>query len=184
MPVSSASSSSGISRSSRRSLPTAAVSLSRWLETDTYSPSAIETAPATSPASPAVKIGPRAAVAPATPTTIPATDTMPSLAPAPRPGASSAARPFPRRRGSWGWPGVRRRCFVVVHHAASANLKLGQLHSQASLGLIRSRPGSGPPRPGSGTKASSPRRIARIASITRGDLAPRHELGGRRCPTH
>ena len=33
--------------------------LSRWLETDTYSPSAIDTAPATSPASPAVKMGPR-----------------------------------------------------------------------------------------------------------------------------
>ena len=41
-------------------LPICARSLSRWLETDTYSPSAIDTAPATSPASPAVKMGPRA----------------------------------------------------------------------------------------------------------------------------
>jgi hypothetical protein len=60
--------------------------LSRWLETDTHSPSAIDTAPATNPASPAVKTGPRAEVAPATPMTMPATDTIPSLAP------STAAR--------------------------------------------------------------------------------------------
>ena len=46
----------------------------------------METAPATSPARPAVKIGPRSEVAPATPTTRPATDTIPSLAP------STAAR--------------------------------------------------------------------------------------------
>ena len=72
---------SGSSASSRRSCASSAVSLSRWLDTDTYSPSAIDTAPATSPARPAVKIGPARAVAPATPTTIPATDTIPSLAP-------------------------------------------------------------------------------------------------------
>jgi hypothetical protein len=67
-------------------------SLSRWLETDTYSPSAIDTAPATSPASPAVKMGPRADVAPATPTTMPATDTIPSLAPS-TPARSQFNRP-------------------------------------------------------------------------------------------
>jgi hypothetical protein len=46
----------------------------------------VDTAPATSPASPAVKMGPRFVVAPATPMTMPATDTIPSLAP------STAAR--------------------------------------------------------------------------------------------
>ena len=47
----------------------------------TYSPSAIDTAPAAKPATPAVMIGPRATVAAATPTTMPAVDTIPSLAP-------------------------------------------------------------------------------------------------------
>ena len=84
--VSSISSASGVSASSRFSWAISARSLSRWLETDTYSPSDIDTAPATRPASPAVKMGPRAVVAPATPMTMPATDTIPSLAP------STAAR--------------------------------------------------------------------------------------------
>lgn len=55
--------------------------LSLWLLTETYSPKAIDTAPPTSPATPAVRIGPCAAVTLATPTTIAATETMPSLAP-------------------------------------------------------------------------------------------------------
>ena len=58
---------------------------------ETYSPRAIDTAPATSPASPAVKMGPRDEVAPATPMTMPATETIPSLAP------STAARSQFRR---------------------------------------------------------------------------------------
>jgi hypothetical protein len=49
--------------------------------TDTYSPSAIDTAPATSPAVPAVNTGARSTVAAATPTTMPAVETIPSLAP-------------------------------------------------------------------------------------------------------
>src|SRR5258708_16979607 len=69
--ASSASSCSGASASSRRSLSSIALSVSRWLLTDTYSPNAIEIAPATSPATPAVRIGPRVAVAPATPVTMP-----------------------------------------------------------------------------------------------------------------
>jgi hypothetical protein len=79
--VSSVSSASGLAASSPFSCLICARSLSRWLETDTYSPSAIDTAPATSPARPAVKMGPRAEVPPATPMTMPATDTTPSLAP-------------------------------------------------------------------------------------------------------
>jgi hypothetical protein len=75
-----------------RSLANWAFSLSRWLLTDTYSPSAIDTAPATRPASPAVKIGPRWLVAPATPRTMPATDTIPSLAPS-TPARSQFSRP-------------------------------------------------------------------------------------------
>jgi hypothetical protein len=56
-----------------------AVSLSRWLDTEMRSPNAIDTAPATRPARAAVKIGPRSLVAPATATTIPATETMRSF---------------------------------------------------------------------------------------------------------
>lgn len=55
--------------------------MSRCVLTETYSPNAIETAPATSPATPAVKIGPADVVDAATPTTMPAVETIPSLAP-------------------------------------------------------------------------------------------------------
>jgi hypothetical protein len=58
-----------------------ACSVSRWVLTETYSPKAIDTAPAATPAIPAVNIGPRPTVAAATPTTMPAIDTIPSLAP-------------------------------------------------------------------------------------------------------
>src|ERR1700739_2595024 len=58
-----------------------ASSVSRWVLTETYSPNAIDTAPAASPATPAVNIGPRATVAAATPTTMPAVDTIPSWPP-------------------------------------------------------------------------------------------------------
>ena len=117
--VSSVSSASGVAASSRFSCSICACSLSRWLDTETYSPSAIDTAPPTSPASPAVKIGPRDVVAPATPMTMPATDTIPSLAPStaarsqfsrPRgrrdaaPGDGSPARPRPPR------PEQRKAC--------------------------------------------------------------------------
>src|SRR5690349_20540703 len=55
--------------------------VSRELLTETYSPSAIEIAPPTRPARPAVAMAGRFGVAPATPTTMAATETMPSLAP-------------------------------------------------------------------------------------------------------
>ena len=55
--------------------------MSRWVLTDTYSPSAIDTAPATSPATPAVAMARGSVVAAATPITRPAVETMPSLAP-------------------------------------------------------------------------------------------------------
>lgn len=80
-PVSSASSSSGCSASSRCSTASAARSESRWALTETYSPEAIESEPASSPASPAVSRVSADEVAPATPTTRPAVDTIPSLAP-------------------------------------------------------------------------------------------------------
>ncbi len=49
--------------------------------TETYSPAAMLNAPATRPATPAIRIVVRLPVAPATPITIPAVDTIPSLAP-------------------------------------------------------------------------------------------------------
>ncbi len=101
--VSSASSASGVAASSCFSCVIWARWLSRWLDTETYSPSAIDTAPATSPASPAVKMGPRAEVAPATPMTMPATDTIPSLAPSTA-ARSQLSRPaLPAACGSSGW---------------------------------------------------------------------------------
>ena len=65
--VSSVNSVSGESASSRSSCAICARSLSRWLETDAYSPSAIDTAPPTRPASPAVKMGPRSGGGPRNP---------------------------------------------------------------------------------------------------------------------
>src|SRR4051794_4670115 len=56
-----------------------------------YSPTAIESAPATRPASPAVTRAAREEFAAATPMTSPATERMPSLAP------STAARSHPAR---------------------------------------------------------------------------------------
>ena len=77
----SACSSSGDSSSSRRSLSTRARSVSRWVLTDTYSPSAMDTAPATRPAMPAVAISLVSGVAAATPITRPAVEMTPSFAP-------------------------------------------------------------------------------------------------------
>ena len=55
--------------------------MSRCVLTETYSPKAIDTAPAARPAIPAVRIGAFSTVAAATPTTMPAVETMPSFAP-------------------------------------------------------------------------------------------------------
>src|SRR3954447_18236591 len=63
-----------------------ACAASRWELTETYSPAAIESAPATSPAIPAVRIAAPEAPEAATPSTRLAVETMPSLAP------STAAR--------------------------------------------------------------------------------------------
>src|SRR6476661_2289902 len=62
MAASSASSSSGCSASSRRSFSISACWLSFWLLTETYSPNAIEMAPPTTPAAPAIRMGPDAVV--------------------------------------------------------------------------------------------------------------------------
>src|SRR4029453_10449977 len=68
-----------------------ACSASRCELTDTYSPAAIDVAPATSPATPATSTAFRDAAAAATPITRLAMDTMPSSAP------STAARSQPAR---------------------------------------------------------------------------------------
>ena len=79
--ASSRSSVSGIFSSSSASIASIACSESRWALTETYSPAAMLSAPATRPASPATKTGDRSDVAPATPITMPATETIPSFAP-------------------------------------------------------------------------------------------------------
>ena len=68
-----------------------ACSVSACELTDTYSPAAIDSAPATRPATPATMTSPRAAFDAATPTTRLAVETMPSLAP------STDARSQPMR---------------------------------------------------------------------------------------
>jgi hypothetical protein len=63
--------------------------------TETYSPAAMDMAPAARPATPAVSIAPRPAPAAATPIRRLAVETMPSLAP------STAARSQPERCRPW-----------------------------------------------------------------------------------
>ncbi len=77
--------------------------MSRCVLTDTYSPSAIDTAPATRPAKPAVAISLVTVVAAATPITSPAVEMIPSLAP-----STPARSQFNRLAndppcGSWAW---------------------------------------------------------------------------------
>ena len=81
MAVSSISSRSGTFSSSQRSLAMSECIESRWLLTDTYSPSPIDNAPATSAAIPAVSTTVLDESAAATPRISAAVDTMPSLAP-------------------------------------------------------------------------------------------------------
>jgi hypothetical protein len=72
--------------------------------TDTYSPAAIDMAPATNPATPAIKTSFRVAAAAATPTIKLAVDRMPSLAP------STAALNHPMRMTKWLSGSGRIRC--------------------------------------------------------------------------
>src|SRR5262245_9243151 len=95
MPASSACSCSGWVASSSRSRARSARSLSACELTETYSPAAMERAPATIPASPASRIGPRVACAAATPTTRLLVEISPSLAP------STAARSQPTCPVRW-----------------------------------------------------------------------------------
>ncbi|KAG1241987.1 hypothetical protein G6F46_015450 [Rhizopus delemar] len=86
MSISSASSSSELRFSDRCSMRRSAASVSACERTETYSPAAMDSAPATSPANPDVKMAPCVACAAATPVIRLAVETMPSLAP------STAAR--------------------------------------------------------------------------------------------
>src|SRR5678815_5971750 len=99
MCVSSSSSAAGAVASSCRSRARSARSVSDCELTDTYSPAAIDSAPATSPATPASRTSLRAAFAAATPTTRLAVETMPSLAP--RTAARSQPIRSVRCRSRW-----------------------------------------------------------------------------------
>src|SRR5580765_3097500 len=95
MPASSACSRAGIVASSCRSRSRSACSVSACELTDTYSPAAIDSAPATSPAKAATRMGSRAGCAAATPTTRLLVEIRPSLAP------STAARSQPMLSVRW-----------------------------------------------------------------------------------
>jgi hypothetical protein len=77
--------------------------------TDTYSPAAIDMAPATSPATPAIRTVFGVGAAAATPTIKLAVETIPSLAP------STAARSHPIRPTRW-CSGCRRRRLIRPLH--------------------------------------------------------------------
>src|SRR4051812_15096811 len=106
-----------------------ACSASRWELTETYSPAAIESAPATRPATPAVTIEPLVAPEAATPSTRLPVDTIPSLAP------STAARSQFERRLRWvaGW--------LMGGRAARSCARLTELAQQLEHGSRRGRPG-------------------------------------------
>jgi hypothetical protein len=90
-------------------------SASRWELTDTYSPTAIDIAPATRPATPTVITVARDAFAAATPTSRLAIDTMPSSAPSTA-ARSHPARP-PRWRSRWGTHPVQLDNATLLSHA-------------------------------------------------------------------
>ena len=79
--ASSSSSTSGVCSSAARSRAMSARSTSDWLLTETYSPAAIDSAPAARPAIPASRTCRRSDPAAATPAIIEEIDTIPSFAP-------------------------------------------------------------------------------------------------------
>src|SRR6185436_2442811 len=95
MPVISASSAAGCVASSRRSRSRSARSVSDCELTETYSPAAMESEPATRPAMAAINTAPRSEWADATPTTRLLVEIRPSLAP------STAARSQPMCSVRW-----------------------------------------------------------------------------------
>src|SRR6186713_1298658 len=95
MAVSSLCSYSGAVDSSSRSRAKSAPSVSDWELTETYSPAAMDMAPATRPVMPAIRTPPELESAAATPTIKLAVETIPSLAP------MTAARSHPTRWVRW-----------------------------------------------------------------------------------
>src|SRR3954453_8657602 len=120
-----------------------------------YSPAAIETAPAMSPARPASRTTPGAGSAPATPRIRPTFDTRPSLTP------NTAARAAPPRTSRW-WCSGRGAI-----SGASIGRSLGGSHGR-SLDPLRPRhrlaarvargPAELPREPGVGRAAPAPAR--------------------------
>jgi len=98
IPTNSASSPAGFSRSSRRSVWASASTCSFWVETEVYSPSAIENAPATRPAAPVRTTVHADAPAAPTPATSEMLVTRPSIAP------NTEARNHPPETSAWVWP--------------------------------------------------------------------------------
>src|SRR5690349_99376 len=131
MSVSSCVSNSGSSASSWRSRSSSARSVSACELTDTYSPAAIDNAPATMPATPATTMSRRAEDAAATPTIRLAVEMMPSLAP------RTAARSQPMRSVRCGSGGSMR---VALLRLVDVTLRWAVAHQhrahQSAVGVI------------------------------------------------
>src|SRR5262245_34366604 len=106
------------SLSSLRSIARSAASASACELTDTYSPAAIDMAPATNAATPATKMADGDGAAAATPTIRLAVETMPSLAP------STAALSQPMRVMLWRSGCARRRVMIADPLAADGRCDL------------------------------------------------------------
>ena len=141
-------SSSGLDLSSLASMSSSRLKRSRWLATLTYSPAAIEKAPASSPAMPANSTTPRSTPEPANPMTRAVLETRPSLMPkiaartAPdvstrcqvspkfaRPSALMTPRSTTPVAGAWS----RRRRKVLACSRSSADIDAGASGSSSYM---------------------------------------------------
>jgi len=124
--------------------------VSRWLLTDTYSPSAMDAAPATRPAMPAARTTLGVAEAPATPTTRPAIDTMPSSAPSTPARSQFNFDAIPARREAPSGPEAGPRPMPLAasdpRSPDPGQVGLGQAVGQFAAQTSRSRRGAAPLR--------------------------------------
>ena len=158
MSASSACSTRGCRRISSRSTATSCATASFWVPTEANSPSAIENAPATSPAIPVRMIVSRSAPPPPTPATSAMLVTSPSIAP------NTAARSQPPETSAWWWSWWRRLRPVRAGSSLEGN---SALPSTLDIGRGWPQVATGTPGPDTGPMRRRPavgvRRPARAA---------------------